>query len=363
VKRTSPLRQCLLDWFRGAAAPDLEEVALEVLRYQAAANPAYGNLLAQRGLRVEKLKDWREFPPIPTRAFKELPPVAGVGDPEAVFWTSGTTRGSEFRGEHRILDLELYEASLLAQARRHLLPDRARIRVHSLLPAPQAQPHSSLIHMAGVLHRAWDDGQGAFFADSDWALDVPGIAEALCRAQAEEVPILLISTAFGLVQWLEGIPAKVQLPVGSRVMETGGFKGRTQVVPRGELYAQVSSVLGIPKDHIVNEYGMTELLSQFYEPVLEERGPANPELRRLVGPPWVRTRILNPVDLSPVPSGHPGLLCHLDLANLYSAALILTEDLGVAVEGGFRVLGRAPGAEPRGCSLSFEAYRAAGGVR
>jgi len=361
VKRAAALRQLLLAWFRGEVDPEPSQVALDVLRFQAVANPAYGKLLSMRGLNVEDLADWRDFPPIPTRAFKELPPVAGEGEARAVFWTSGTTSGSQIRGEHRILDLELYEASLLAQARRYLLPDRDQIRVLALLPSPDLQPHSSLVHMAGVLHQAWDDGSGAFLADVEWALNSRHIAEALARAQAEGVPVLLLSTAFGLVQWLEGNPSSVPLPSGSRVMETGGFKGRTRAVPRGELYAQVSRVLGVPQDHIVNEYGMTELLSQFYEPVLCEGGPAAPEHRRLVGPPWVQTRILNPLDLSPVSFGEPGLLCHLDLANLFSAALVLTEDLGVEVEGGFRVLGRAPGAEPRGCSLSFEAYRAAGG--
>jgi hypothetical protein len=55
-----------------------------------------------------------------------------------------------------------------------------------------------------------------------------------------------------------------------------------------------------------------------------------------------------------VPEGTPGLLCHHDLANAGSVAAVLTEDMGVAVDGGFRVLGRAPGAEPRGCSLALE---------
>jgi hypothetical protein len=112
---------------------------------------------------------------------------------------------------------------------------------------------------------------------------------------------------------------------------------------------------------MVNEYGMTELLSQFYEPVFRVGGAARADLgsaplenRRHVGPPWVRTRVLDPETLEPCAPGAPGLLCHLDLANAGSVAAVLTADLGVADEGGFRVLGRAPGAEPRGCSLALE---------
>jgi hypothetical protein len=169
-------------------------------------------------------------------------------------------------------------------------------------------------------------------------------------------PVLLAGTAFAWVHWLDAIERRgltVRLPTGSRIMETGGFKGRSREVPRPELYALLTGRLGIPADHIVNEYGMTELLSQFYEPVLREGCPGV-GARRHVGPSWVRTRILHPETLRELPDGEPGLLAHLDLANLYSVSALLTEDLGVRDRDGFRVLGRAPGAEPRGCSLVME---------
>lgn len=137
-------------------------------------------------------------------------------------------------------------------------------------------------------------------------------------------------------------------------METGGFKGRSRSVPRGELYDGLSERLGVPPGAIVNEYGMTELLSQFYEPVLSGDCPADPQRRYHVGPSWVRTRILHPETLDDVPQGGEGLLCHVDLANLRSVMAVLTSDVGVRTGKGFRVLGRAPGAEPRGCSLVME---------
>jgi hypothetical protein len=151
--------------------------------------------------------------------------------------------------------------------------------------------------------------------------------------------------------------------VGSVVVETGGFKGRSRFVPRGELYRALTAAVGVPAGRIVNEYGMTELLSQFYEPVLSGEAPEDPDRRWHVGPSWVRTRILDPETLDPVAPGEPGLLCHIDLANLDSAIAVLTEDVGVQPWGeedarprdrGFRLLGRAEGAEPRGCSLVME---------
>jgi hypothetical protein len=132
-------------------------------------------------------------------------------------------------------------------------------------------------------------------------------------------------------------------------------------VPRKELYRALSAAVGIPVGRIVNEYGMTELLSQFYEPVLSGEVPEDPDQRWHVGPSWVRTRILDPETLDPVEPGAPGLLCHLDLANLDSTMAVLTEDVGIELPGrgprggrAFRLLGRASGSEPRGCSLAVE---------
>ena len=49
-----------------------------------------------------------------------------------------------------------------------------------------------------------------------------------------------------------------------------------------------------------------------------------------------------------------GRLALFDLANVGSVCHVLTEDLGVREDGAFRLLGRASGAELRGCSLTAE---------
>ncbi len=69
-------------------------------------------------------------------------------------------------------------------------------------------------------------------------------------------------------------------------METGGFKGRTRIVTRDDLYARTSALLGIPRDKIVAEYGMTELTSQYYD--------VNATTRAKSGPPWLRARVVGP---------------------------------------------------------------------
>ncbi len=333
-------------------------LALAVLRAQCRWNPVYGAFVRGRGIDPLGVEDWRSFPGVPTGAFKRLELLTGPPSPEeVVFRTSGTTRGAAGRGRHRVSDPALYRASLLPAFRRHLLPDGLRPRLLSLLPAPADAPDSSLGFMMGsVADELCAPGTG-WFVDGAGRPDVPGFEAALEGAERDGMPVLLAGTAFAWVHWLDAAAARgfrIRMPEGSRILETGGFKGRSRAVSRRDLYGALERALGIPASRIVNEYGMTELLSQFYEPVLEEGESADPEERRHVGPPWVRTRLLDPVTLEEVGAGEVGILCHLDLANLFSVAMVLTEDLGLRVGDGFRVLGRAPGAEPRGCSLAME---------
>ncbi|TVP54923.1 MAG: hypothetical protein EA351_12090 [Gemmatimonadales bacterium] len=416
------LRDDLVRWMREPDPAGFGALALRVLRFQAAENPVYRALVRARGLDPARIDRWEDFPPLPARAFREFSVYCGPpGSEEARFLTSGTTtrfsaatrpaagalEGSGAsaareagRGLHCVRDLSIYRTSLLVQAERYLAHPRPR-RVLALLPSPGDRPDSSLVHMAGVFHQEWDDGRGGFFANPGWELRRDAFRSALDDARRDGVPTLLIGTAFAWVHWLEGRESieedrisltggdRIGLPEGSVLVETGGFKGRSRRVPREELYAALARRLGIPGRRIVNEYGMTEMLSQFYEPVLlEADGPARTrtagassmgldtpdplEDRWHEGPPWVRTRVLDPVTLDPVETGAPGLLCHLDLANLFSASYLLTEDRGVSLGqpsgslevpdagvrdrgAAFRLIGRAPGAEARGCSLVMEA--------
>jgi len=163
---------------------------------------------------------------------------------------------------------------------------------------------------------------------------------------------VLLATALalsGLLDALERLDLRFRLPAGSRLFETGGFKGRRVEVTREELLARAADRLGLPSTHVVREYGMTELTSHFYTAVLAE---GDPDL--FVTPPWVRVRVLDPETLEESTPGTRGLLAVLDLANVGSAVHVLTEDLGVAEPGGFRLAGRAAGAELRGCSLAAE---------
>jgi len=139
-------------------------------------------------------------------------------------------------------------------------------------------------------------------------------------------------------------------------MDTGGAKGTRTGVDRRAIVAGFERVLGVPATHVVNEYGMAELGSQFYEDTLlaaHEGRPPEPGYRIA---PWVRTRVLDPATMDECPEGTPGLLVHYDLATWDTPLAIQTEDVGRRIGDRLILHGRLPEAERRGCSLPFEQF-------
>jgi hypothetical protein len=340
------------EWRRDDAR--FEALALRLFAFQFERCAPYRRFCEGRGRTPARLRRSEEIPAVPTGAFKELaltsfPPERAVHR----FRTSGT--GGAERGVLHLDTLALYEASLLPAFRRHLLPDLlpgARARIAVLAPPPEEVPDSSLSHMFGVVLRELGDRESGCYLRGG-ALACDELLAALDAACAAGTPVALCGTAFAFVHLLDALAGRgraLRLPAGSRAMETGGFKGRSRELGREELYAGIEARLGIGAARIVNQYGMTELGSQFYDSVLRE--PAAP--RRKLAPPWTRVRIVEPLGGEPVEAGRPGAIAVQDLANTGSVFALQTADLGVARADGFEVLGREPGAEERGCSIALD---------
>ena len=95
---------------------------------------------------------------------------------------------------------------------------------------------------------------------------------------------------------------------------------------------------------------MTELSTQLYD----AGNTTTPSVKR--GPHWLRTRVIDPISGQEMPQGERGILVHTDLANYNSVTTILTEDVGIATDDGFVLLGRAQGSQAKGCSLAVDEF-------
>lgn len=355
------IRDTLLALFGAGADRPLDDEAFDrharcIFTYAFDHVPAYAGYCRARGIHDGVVAGWRDIPAVPSAAFKELRLLADGATAEAVFRTSGTTRGPERRGEHHVADLGLYRASLRPAFRTFMLPDDAAARFFSLMPPAPLLPDSSLAFMIDDVMAAMGGPGSGSFADLS-GLDGTGLARAAREAEADGVPVLLLGTSAAFIHWLDDLArdgARLRLPEGSRLMDTGGFKGGGRGVRPAQLRDAYADRLGIPPDACVNEYGMTEMLSQLYDITLREGvGEADP--RPKAGPPWVRSVAVDPETLAPLARGADGLLRHVDLANLGSVPAIQTEDFGrVDERGRVRVEGRAAGAPPRGCSIAMD---------
>jgi len=358
------IERTLLDWMEeDAPATDperFERLALALFRFQFAACPAYARLCLSLDRTPDEVERVEEIPPVPTGAFKEFAlrcfPEA---DTAKIFRTSGTS--VDRRGELHLDTLVLYEASLLASLRRSFLPGLvgSAPEMRFLAPSPEEAPDSSLTHMFEILRRAEGDPASGYDL-RDGHLDLAALEHAADRARRDDRPLVIAGTSFAFVHFLDDPKTegegRWQLPVGSRVMETGGFKGRSRSVPRDVLRSDIARRFGIDERAVVNQYGMTELGSQFYDSTLVD--PDGP--RRKQGPPWARVRFVDPESGLDVAPGEVGMIVIHDLANTGSIAAIQTADLGRAIrdeaghEIGFDVIGREEGAEARGCSIATD---------
>lgn len=339
-----------------------DALARELFALQYEHNAAYRRICESRGVCPAELSHWSEIPSVPTAAFKELElsclPAEERG---AVFHSSGTTEQRPSRHFHNAESLSLYEASALPWFRQHLasdVGDGVKPPMMVLTPPQSEAPHSSLVHMFELVRRELGGAQSAFWGKADaegvWNLDATGAVDALLAEARAGRPVVVLGTAFlfvHLVDYLAGKHLRLQLPAGSRVLETGGYKGRSRSLPKAELHGLISKHFGIPEAQIICEYGMSELSSQAYDRKAGSAQPAQPDTRRFVFPPWARVQIISPETGREVGQGQTGLIRVFDLANAFSVMALQTEDLGVRRGVGFELLGRAAMAEPRGCSL------------
>src|SRR5262245_16019557 len=122
---------------------EFNALALELSAQQRAHNAAY-RALSQP---AETVRHWRQITPVPAVAFKELEMTSlPAGQRTSVFCSSGTTGQTLSRHFHHAESLALYEASLSAWFRVHLLPTNG-VTLVSLTPGVVQAPHSSLVHM------------------------------------------------------------------------------------------------------------------------------------------------------------------------------------------------------------------------
>ena len=311
------------------AIPDLLPMLFQA---QLAANPDLGRMLSTQSISYS----WGSAPldiyPLSVAAWRAGKAGAiNSGIVAATYRSSGTTSADR---SATVLDengLAIYAAAIKAGFTKTF--GHRGETILALMPDTEVAPESSLSAMCHIL--------GADFVFGDmWQERLIRIVE-----DARE-PLILFGTAFAWVHFLDATSGIIGLPKGSRLIETGGYKGKSRELPKATLYEALAQRFAISTDDIWSEYGMCELSSQFYSKGLGTR---------LVPSPSIRSFAINPITGSICDAEEDGLLVHIDAANWCSYAVIETQDWGnVDVDGHIELKGRAPGAKPKGCSIDAD---------
>jgi phenylacetate-coenzyme A ligase PaaK-like adenylate-forming protein len=304
---------------------DFENLCQRIFLYQINNNPLYREYVGKR----QSAGSLLYIPFLPISFFKTHQVITGSRPQEKIFTSSGTTGTATSR--HLVCELGLYERSF-STCFRKFYGNPGDYAILCLLPAYMEREGSSLIYMAEKLVEQSHNPDSGFFLRSEGKL-----TETLKRREGDGKKSLLLGVSFALLDFAENNPIPLHHTI---VMETGGMKGRRTEITRMEMHHILKGAFGL--DAIHSEYGMTELLSQAYS-----KGEGLYHC-----PPWMRVLVREEDDPFSVKDTGAGILCIIDLANIYSCSFIETADVGrVYEDGSFEVLGRIDNSDIRGCSL------------
>jgi hypothetical protein len=336
----------------GCTDAEFDAMALRLFAEQHANDAAFRRFCQGRGATPRTVKNWRAIPAVPISAFKEVtlscvPPETC----ERVFMTSGTTRG-DVKGRHWHPTMVVWNAGFLRTFGERVMRGDVRLPMAVLFPGEEELPNSSLAHYLSMAVQHFGAPGSRHFVTSQ-GMDVEGLRAFLRAAQASGEPCMVLGASHAFVHVIDALAAtgeRLRLPAGSRLFDTGGYKGHSRELPLDAFYDALAEHFGVARELCLNMYGMTELCTQLYD----DGNAVVPSVKS--GPHWIRSRVVDPLTGRELPAGERGILVHCDLANFNSVTTILTEDVGVAVDGGFLLLGRAEGAQARGCSLAVQEF-------
>jgi hypothetical protein len=299
------------------------------MQYQAKNNRVYSEWIGSMKLQLDRVRCLEEIPFIPIHFFKTHAIYTGDECPKFHFESSGTTQ--DIVSKHFVKDLKVYEQSFM-ECFEKFYGDPKDYCILSILPNYLERQHSSLVYMTDQLIKASKNSNSGFYLYNFEKLN-----HTLATLEKEQQKTLLIGVSFALMDFVDAYPQSLK---HTKVMETGGMKGRRKELTRAEVHETLMNAFQVPTIH--GEYGMTELLSQAY-------ATGNGIYKC---PPWMRVLVTEEEDPLTVKTSGRGTLQVIDLANIHSCSFIATEDVGaVYADGSFEVFGRMDHSALRGCSL------------
>jgi hypothetical protein len=293
---------------------------------------------------------------VPDSAFKGDPPYYFSDEPPArTFRTSGTTGQVRGSAHYSARGMQLMEASILRQARSQITRGLDAPVFLRLVPPEALAPEMVMAYGMESIASALGHPELSACVVDGRGVDYELLAARLKLAAQEKLAVVLIGGSLAFVNAcaeLEARGLRWVLPLGSRVVDAGGFKGRARGIDVAGLRMLLERTFGISPEACTNLFGMTELASQLYDAADTAVGPLGERPKGRTSFVWPQVRDAHDLQLRERGSG---LLEVVDLCILDRPHRILTGDRGIAVPDGVAVAGRVQRGQTRGCSLTLDA--------
>ncbi len=292
--------------------------------------PEYRAILLREGFSPGSLHapaDLHRLPPLPTLYFKRHALFSIPERRRVLRSTSSGTTGQMSRIAWEWQDCLHALRMVLRVTRRHglLSPLPTNYLVLGYQPRRENQTAISktafgFTFFAPGLRRAY----ALRWRDGGYALDLPGLIEALMRYSRQPFPVRTMgfpAYTFFFLRELKRQGVRVRLHPASRVCMGGGWKQfYAEKVEKSELYALAEEVLGVPESRCHEFFGAVE------HPILY----ADCRAHHFHIPVYARVLVRDVKTLAPLPEGEAGLLNLLTpLVRGVPLTSVMTDDLAI----------------------------------
>jgi hypothetical protein len=309
---------------------DFDTAALALFEWQRKSNPVFKSFLNNLGS-VHSPTSVAEIPCLPIQFFKHYDIKSGQFDAQSIFRSSGTTMSQ--RSKHHLLSGAWYNKISEKIFTNQFGPLEGSV-VLGLLPHYQALGDSSLIYMVSHFIEISNEANSGFYPDQ-----FDDLKSVILESLSNGKNVFLFGIPYALLDFMDHT-GNVHWP-GLTIIETGGMKGKRAEISKTVFHDLLKDQLGTIQ--VFSEYGMTELLSQFYtksDQTFADSMTARVIIKE-VNDPFTKAGI-----------HQTGRVNIIDLANLFSCAFIETDDLGKNIgDHTFELAGRIDYSDIRGCNL------------
>lgn len=333
----------------------LKTELLRMTSYHAANCPEYQSILAALGTTLNTQSVVEEIPFLPVRLFKHHQ-LKSVSDEQIqkILTSSGTT-GQQVSRIYLDKETAILQSKTLTNIVKSYIGTKRlpMILVDSAGVIKNKQSFSA--RGAGLLGLMIFGRDHFYLLDEDMQIRWDALEQFLSEHAGE--PILLFGFTFMVWQFLyqESVNRGVKLDLDNGILiHSGGWKKLLDMAVSNDIFKErLRAQLGIQR--IYNFYGMVEQVGSIFMEC--EQG-------HLHAPNFAEVIVRDMATLQPISFGQKGIIQVLSiLPRSYPGHSLLTEDLGVILGEDdcpcgrcgkyFRIDGRIPAAELRGCSDTY----------